>query len=84
MIHEIRVSDDKGTVWINDDEGSCIGRFSRKFGIDVHNSVTALMNGEPHCLFCTHEPAGEAEWKLFIEAMSRNHAIEVDSSVLQF
>lgn len=54
----IDVSSEGSTVWINSADGSCIGRFSKRFGLDVHRTLTEQMAGGSQCLHCTHEPQG--------------------------
>lgn len=81
---EIVVCPSGSTVWINGPDGACIGRFSRRFGIDVHRGMAAQMAGEGQCLFCTHQPAGEGDWLQFCDAMQRFHGIHVPSNLIEF
>lgn len=54
---EIEVDTTRTTVWVNSTiDGSCIGRFSKKFGMDIHKTGTQQLNGEGECLHCTHSP----------------------------
>lgn len=75
-LHCIEVSAEGDRVWVNGHDGSCIGRFSKRFGIDVHRTVAEQIEGADQCLYCTHEPAGIAEWEDFREAMRRHHGID--------
>lgn len=74
---EIKADPARGTVWINADDGSCIGRFSKHFGVDVHRTATAQLAGEPECLVCTHGPADRGTWLLFVDAMQQHHGVRV-------
>ncbi len=44
-LYSIDVSALGDTVWVTGDDGSCVGRFSMRFGIDVHRTVTEQMAG---------------------------------------
>lgn len=80
--HEICVDATGGTVWVNAIDGSCIGRFSKRFGIDVHRTATAQLAGEDQCLMCTHEPGDAKAWADFVEAMRYHHGVEVPRDTL--
>ena len=82
--HEIRVSANGDTVWITAFDGSCIGRFSKRFGIDVHRTVTDQMNGAPQCLYCTHIRAEQREWRIFRLVIGMIHGIEVPPYLINF
>lgn len=82
LTHEICADPARGTVWVNGPDGSCIGRFSKRFGIDVHRTATAQLAGEGECLMCTHKPADQASWQLFVEAMQRHHGVTVPMNLL--
>ena len=76
----IQTLSDGKTVWINDDEGTCLGRFS-KFGIDVHKSARHQAGGS-HCLECKLGPTTAADWELFTKAMDRYHKVTVKNDVM--
>lgn len=80
----IDVSSNGDTVWVTGDDGSCIGRFSKRFGIDVHRTVTDQMAGADQCLHCTHEPAGEGAWKLFRQLVRQHFGIDVPMETIVF
>ncbi|WP_084688044.1 hypothetical protein [Paraburkholderia oxyphila] len=80
----IDVSSRRDTVWVTAHDGSCVGRFSKCFGIDVHRTATEQLAGADQCLRCTHEPAGEAEWREFCEAVLLHHEIEVPFGTISF
>lgn len=83
-LHEVVRSPDGATVWVNAADGSCIGRFSRRYGIDVHATVAEQVRGGRQCLFCTHEPADQAAWEAFCDAMLLHHRIPVDRGLVTF
>lgn len=82
--YEILVAPQGDRIWVNGPDGSSIARFSKRFGIDVHNTATAQMRGAPECLMCTHSPAGAAEWQKFCAAVKEFHGVEVDPQALKF
>lgn len=81
---QIQVSADGTTVWVHAEDGSTVGRFSRRFGMDVHTTVTAQLEGASQCLHCTHAPAGKVEWEDFCRLMNEHHGIEVDLGLVKF
>lgn len=83
-LFEVRVSADGKTLWVDGGDGSCIGRFSKTFGIDVHKTAAEQMAGGSQCLFCTHEAAGQREFEVFRAQMLAHHGIEVPADALNF
>lgn len=83
--HILQVSDDGGTVWVHSAaDGSTVGRFSKRFGIDVHRTVTEQLAGKDQCLFCTHDPAGAKEWADFRREILANFNIDVPEDCISF
>jgi len=82
--NQVQVSATGDTVWVHAMDGSTVGRFCKRFGLDVHTTVTEQMSGVGQCLHCTHEPAGQAEWKLFRELMRKHYQIHVDVNLISF
>lgn len=82
--YSIDVSALGDTVWVTGDDGSCVGRFTKRFGIDVHRTVTEQMAGADQCLHCTHEAAAATEWQEFRVAIRRHYGIEVPADVIGF
>jgi hypothetical protein len=80
----IDVSADGRTVWVNGADGSCIGRFSKKFGLDVHKSAVDQLAGGSECLHCTHEPAGPAAWTEFRQQMQLHYQIDVPADLVSW
>jgi len=81
---DVQVSGCNRTVWVNAADGSCIGRFSKVFGIDVHRTGSEQMAGERECLFCTHTKAGPTEWDQFREAMLHHHGVALANDLLSW
>lgn len=82
--YSIGVSSLGDTVWVTAHDGSCVGRFSKRFGIDVHRTVTEQLAGADQCLQCTHEPAGVIEWSVFREVIMKHYEIEVPVDAISF
>lgn len=80
----IDVSADGRTVWVNGADGSCIGRFSKRFGLDVHKTSTEQIAGGSQCLHCTHEPAGPAAWDTFRAQMQMHYQINVPANLVSW
>lgn len=81
---QVQVSQDGTTVWVHAADGSTVGRFSKRFGMDVHTTASAQLAGAPQCLHCTHTPAGLPEWSEFVERMRLHHAISIPLSLVVF
>lgn len=81
---QVQVSQDGGTVWIHDISGSTVGRFSKRFGLDIHRSVEEQLQGAGQCIYCTHEPPTESDWLLFCGKMRDHFGINVDPQLVQF
>ncbi|KVD64489.1 hypothetical protein [Burkholderia ubonensis] len=82
--YSIDVSSLGDTVWVTAHDGSRVGRFSKRFGIDVHRTVTEQLAGADRCSQCTHEPAGVIEWSVFREAITKHYGIEVPVDAISF
>ncbi len=82
--YSIDVSSTGDTVWVTAHDGSCVGRFSKRFGIDVHRTVEEQLAGADQCLHCTHQPAGEGEWKVFRTKVLQHHGIDVPANAIRF
>ena len=81
----IQASADGKTVWVHAADGSCVGRFDKRFGLDVHTTASEQINeGKPQCLLCTHEAAGPDDWQRFRAAVKAHHAIEVPNETVTF
>lgn len=80
----IDVSGDGRTVWVNGSDGSCIGRFSKRFGLDVHKTASEQVAGGAQCLYCTHEPAGPPAWDEFRLHMKEHYEIDVPTDLVKW
>ena len=85
MQHEIDVNAFGDIVWVNSGiDGSCIGRFSKKHGMDVHRTGTEQLAGKGECLYCTHSPGTQEDWAHFVELMKRHYNIDVPINAITF
>lgn len=83
--HEVLIDKKRGIVWINSGvDGSCIGRFSKRAGMDVHRSGTDQMQGKGECLHCTHGEASKGDWLLFIRLMKQHYNVTIKPEALSF
>lgn len=76
MRDDVEIDSDGRTVWVNDSDGSCIGRFGA-MGVDIHHPMTEQLAGGSQCLLCTHGPTSREHWDAFVEGMRRLHGVEV-------
>lgn len=70
---DIEILSDGRTVWVNM-AGCSIGRFG-PYGIDVHRTIQAQMEGQPECLACTHGPTTLADWRRFQTSMMDHYGV---------
>ena len=82
--YDIQVSGDGSTVWVTAADGSCVGRFSKTFGLDVHKSAAEQMAGGTQCLHCTHSPSGPDAWDVFRAQVKMHHHIEVPADLVSW
>lgn len=80
---QVQVSADGTTVWVHALDGSTVGRFSKRFGIDVHTTVTQQIEGAAQCLHCTHVQPGTEDWLKFCELMQQHYGIYVNPTLIQ-
>lgn len=80
----VRSSWDGCTVWVYSLDGSTVGRFSKRFGLDVHTTVWEQLAGAAECLHCTHAPAGRADWDTFRLLMAKHYQVDVPEQLVRF
>jgi hypothetical protein len=81
--YEIIVSGNGDTLWVNEDDGLCWARFSKRFGIDVHRNAS-IQDAASECLYCTHSRAGVDDWAIFRAEVLRHHGAVVPADALSF
>lgn len=84
MNHHIQISIDNNTLWVHAADGSTVGRFSKRFGMDVHTTSTAQLSGAGQCLACTHTPPTAKEWEIFIALMRQHYGVIVPVNAMSF
>lgn len=80
----IQVNQSRDTLWVHSLDGSTVGRFSKRFGMDVHNTVSDQLAGAPQCLHCTHRPGSHQDWISFCQLMKSHFDISVLENTIQF
>jgi hypothetical protein len=85
--HQVLVSPDRCTLWVNSGVTSaCLARFSSK-GIDIHVDMDKQVSGKQHCLFCNVGPDPwnpiplRSEWELFKTKLAELHGVKISSRV---
>lgn len=76
---EVEVCTDRETVWVNGNDGGCIGRFSRS-GVDVHKTATDQIRDGNECIDCFRG----SDWKRFADGMLLHHGVKIDKSWCPF
>jgi hypothetical protein len=70
---------DGSRVWVNNDQGMCVGRFSLA-GVDIHKDYAAQASGEGQCLDCIPGPTDLKAWRIFQTLMHRHYSVGVDDT----
>ena len=83
-LYQIQLSGDGTRLWVNGPDGSAVGRFSKRFGIDVHRSGTEQIGGSGACLFCTHAKAGPVDWQRFLAAVQEHYGLAIKADCIRF
>lgn len=81
-LDHVQVAADRSTVWVHASDGSTVGRFSLRFGIDVHTTTTQQLLGASQCLHCTHSAPTHDDWLLFCDLMHQHHRIVIPRDIL--
>jgi hypothetical protein len=73
-------------VWVTGSDGSNIGRFDKRSGIDIHRTVSEQMSEEAQspCLYCTHGPATEQDWETFRSKIKEFYKIDIPKDTIKF
>lgn len=72
MMYEVQTEPQRRKIWVHASDGSTVGRFDARAGIDIHNTVQDQLAGKPQCLHCTHGRPTSEDWRTF-----RRHAREL-------
>lgn len=78
--YQVKYSVGTQTVWVNVSDGSCVGRFSKRFGMDIHTTVDEQLQGKPQCLHCTHGKPTENDLQFFIKKAEEYWGVKIDQS----
>lgn len=84
MTATVQVSEDRRTCWVHALDGSTVGRFSMTFGMDVHTTLEAQLQGASQCLRCTHDAPTREDWIQFCALMREHYGVVVDPGLLAF
>jgi hypothetical protein len=66
-------------VWVNDETGCCIGRFTRR-GVDVHKTGPEQIATGTQCLDCFHDVEPAHAWDRFVQSMLQHHGVSVPAA----
>jgi hypothetical protein len=76
MINAWQVDYNRSTIWVFLN-GDTVGRFSTKFGMDVHRTTKEQMAGKGECLRCTHTKPTYNDWDEFRFWMKHHYRIDI-------
>lgn len=60
--YELQIGID--TIWVHSPNGYTVGRFSQRFGVDIHREGIDNLN-QSECLHCTHKKPSKEDWDFF-------------------
>ena len=78
MEYEIQYGKGTQTVWVHASSGETVGRFSRRFGMDIHTTVEEQLAGKSQCLHCTQGKPSDEEVKLFVSKAKELWDVEIE------
>lgn len=81
--YQVQYSASKDTLWVHCSTGETVGRFSSKFGMDIHNTIKDQEKGSPQCLHCTHGKPTPEDFDLFCEKAKELWGVEIDKSQIE-
>lgn len=84
VIYEVQVSSNGEVMWLHSSAGDTVGRFSKKFGIDLHTTSTAQAEGAAQCLHCTHRPGTQEDWETFRAGILQHYQFDIPQNTLTF
>jgi len=83
VLYEICTDELGRRLWINSEDGSAVARFNTQTGVDVHNTVTDQLAGEPECLWCTHGKPDHKTWQKFIQKVKELFGLTLPSDAIE-
>lgn len=86
MEYELQTEFLKQRVWVHASDGSTVGRFDVRSGMDIHTSATEQLAGAPQCFHCTHGKQSFRDWIYFIQYAAKewNFCIPSDAINIPF
>lgn len=82
MRYSVQVDPRKERVWIHASDGCTVGRFSAKFGVDIHTSTSEQSSGKSQCLYCTHTRPNKADWDTFKSEALRLWGVKLEDNII--
>lgn len=76
MTPQFEITWDGRCVWINDQTGCCIGRFTPR-GVDVHKTGPEQLASGTQCLDCFDDAEPARAWERFVRSMQQHHGVTV-------
>lgn len=81
--YEIQYSALGDTVWVHCSTGETVGRFSTRFGMDIHRTVEEQMGGASQCLRCTHGKPTKSDFQDFCDQAKELWGVNIDKTQLE-
>lgn len=68
---------DGRTVWVHRGDET-VARFG-VYGIDIHNTIDAYLDGAPLCYYCTFDKTTREDWFTFVDKVKEFYGFAVDA-----
>lgn len=78
--YAVQYGEATGTVCVHASTGETVGRFSRRFGMDIHTSVEQQMAGKSQCLHCTHGKPTDEDLETFVSKAKELWGVKIDTA----
>ena len=82
--YKIQYNECRPVVWVHASDGSTVGRFDKRSGIDIHRTVTEQMEGKSQCLHCTHGKTTQKEWDEFVDRSKELWGVVINRDFISY
>ena len=82
--YEVQYSVNKEKLWVHCSTGETVGRYDTRFGMDIHTTIDAQMNGADQCLLCTHGKSNPEEFLSFCDKVKELWGVDIDKTQIKF
>jgi len=83
LSYEIQYSENREKLWIHCSTGETVGRFDKRFGIDIHTTIEEQASGAGQCLHCTHGKPTIEDFNYFCAKAKELWGVDIDKLMIE-